>query len=83
MITTKELRRRRLGGLDDILTKIETAIIRADDGFDDRVDYSVIDLSPAIIDELIHRLRIAGYSVSREAGSGVHSNYDILRIEWQ
>jgi hypothetical protein len=85
MITAKELQQRRLACVGDIITKIEAEIIRADDQFRNTVDYTVLKLSPAVIDELIHRIRSAGYTVTRQSGSGRvrFDDYDFLRIEWQ
>lgn len=85
MITAKELQQRRLACVGDIITKIETEIIRADDQFKNQVDYSVLKLSNAVIDELIYRIRSAGYTVTRSNASGGNrlDAYDFLRIEWR
>ena len=85
MITAKELQQRRLSCVDDIITKIETEIIKANDQFEYAVRYTVLKLGSAVIDELIHRIRSAGYTVTRHVGSGDYrtGGYDYLEIEWQ
>lgn len=81
IITAKELRERRMAKVDDILSEIETKILLADDADCRSVEYSVQGKSTDVLGELMHRLRTAGYRLTRNKRTGQPA-VDTLIIQW-
>lgn len=81
MITAKELQQRRLACVGNMIKEIETLIIKADDQGVHSTGYSVLGKSRVVIDELMYRLKEAGYKVTRKTESG-RLEYDQLVILW-